>query len=222
MRRREFMRAASGAVGGAAVAAGASGPAVAQEDDEEEENGEDTGNGADGEPDWGGALDDAGGYDKTTDLRGEDEVQVMVGAGDGFQYDPPAIWIDPGTTVTWEWTGDGGAHNVIEDDGVFESELVDEAGFTFEHTFEDEDIYTYVCTPHIDQGMIGGVAVGDVPTVDPAEAAAPGAVEYDEMGVDIQEHWVGVGAVLMLIVSLVFTFFALKYGESPHTSGGNR
>jgi hypothetical protein len=41
------------------------------------------------------------------------------------------------------------------------------------------------------------------------------------MGVPIQAHFVGIATILAIIVSLVFTFFMLKYGESPHASGGN-
>lgn len=104
-------------------------------------------------------------YDGTVDRRGQDAVTVTVGAGsNGILFDPPAIAVDPGTTVTWEWTGEGGGHNVSEENGVFESETVSDAGHTFEHTFgEDTDgeIFRYVCTPHEALGMVGAVAVGD-------------------------------------------------------------
>jgi hypothetical protein len=67
--------------------------------------------------------------------------------------------------------------------------------------------------------MKGGVAVGD--DVETTTLAGAGVKEPIEFGVDIHEHWVGVSVMLMMSVSLVFTFFTLKYGESPHTSGGN-
>ncbi len=115
---------------------------------------------------YDGWLDDVDNYDGTHDYRGEDEVRVSVGAGEnGLLFDPAAILIDEGTTVVWEWTGEGGGHNVAAVDDAFESELVDEAGHTFEHTFDDAsegDVYTYVCTPHEAVGMKGAVAVGDV------------------------------------------------------------
>ncbi|MEM4782264.1 MAG: halocyanin domain-containing protein [Halalkalicoccus sp.] len=142
------------------------------DDDEPDENGETNGTGedtADGEfldegeePDYGGFLDDVPNYEGTYDFRGEESVDVTVGAGDqGLQFEPAAIMVDPGTTVVWEWTGDGGAHDVVAEDGSFESELVDEAGHTFEHTFEEPGVYEYVCTPHEGNGKKGVVAVDE-------------------------------------------------------------
>jgi halocyanin-like protein len=94
------------------------------------------------------------------DETGTDNPTVMVGAGEGFAFDPPAIRVSSGTTVTWEWTGAGGNHNVVENDGEFDSgETVDEEGHTFEHTFEESGNFTYVCEPHEVAGMLGAVVV---------------------------------------------------------------
>ena len=207
------MRAAGGATVATAATAGAAAPAAAQAE----------------EPDFGAYLDDARGYETTEDLRGEDEVTVEVGAGDdGLAYDPPTIWIDPGTTVVFEWTGEGGGHNVARFEGTESfgfDDIIADPGVHYEWTAEEGDmeendgIITYKCSPHEGQGMKGGIAIGDdVPTIDPAQAAARDPADF---GTDIHEHWVGVSVILMLVVSLVFTFFMLKYGESPHTSGGN-
>ncbi|WP_138006751.1 halocyanin domain-containing protein [Halalkalirubrum salinum] len=111
---------------------------------------------------YDGFFEDVDNYEGTVDARSEDSVTVAVGAGDGIQFDPAAVLVDPGTTVTWEWTGEGGGHNVAEVDGTFESEVVEDADHTFEHTFEDEGIFQYVCTPHEALGMKGAIAVGDV------------------------------------------------------------
>ena len=73
---------------------------------------------------------------------------------------PAAIQVDSGTTVTWKWTGEGGAHNVVHEDGEFESDLQEEDGATFEHTFEEEGNFLYYCNPHRSQGMKGAVVVG--------------------------------------------------------------
>jgi halocyanin-like protein len=146
MSRRGFFRAgAAGAAVAAGVAAG-SGTAAAQYD---------------------GWLDDVSNYDGTHDYRGQSEVTVSVGAGEnGLLFGPAAILIDPGTTVVWEWTGQGGGHNVVEENGVFSSgEPVAEEGETFEYTFEDAgdgDVFRYVCEPHQSVGMKGAVAVGSV------------------------------------------------------------
>jgi halocyanin-like protein len=70
------------------------------------------------------------------------------------------VAVSTGTTVVWEWTGEGGAHNVVAEDGTFDSgETVTEAGTTFEYTFEEAGTYTYVCTPHEAVGMKGAVYV---------------------------------------------------------------
>ena len=208
MKRREFITAAG--VGGAAAATGAAGTADTAAAQEEE-------------PDWPEFVEEANGFDGTEDMRGEDQVTVSVGAGDGLAFDPPAIWIDAGATVTWEWTGEGGGHNVSAQEGAdFQTDVVAEEGFTFEYAFEEEDgeIVTYQCDPHAGQGMHGGVAVGeDVPTREVQEGG--GEQDIHEMGVQIHEHFVGIGAILMITVSIIFTFFVLKYGESPHAKGGD-
>jgi halocyanin-like protein len=113
------------------------------------------------EPDYEGWLDAAEGYDGTADGRGESEVEVAVGAGgQGYAFDPPAILVEPGTTVVWRWTGNGGGHNVVEENEAFgDDEIHVDEGHTYEHTFEEPGTYRYVCTPHDAQGMRGAVAV---------------------------------------------------------------
>jgi len=115
------------------------------------------------EPDYEGWFDGVANYDGTVDERGSDAVRVTVGVqnGDG-PYGFGAVRVSPGTTVTWEWNGKGGSHNVLDTNGTFESELVAEAGHTFSYTFETPGVYTYYCQPHEALGMKGAVVVGDV------------------------------------------------------------
>lgn len=136
---------------------------------------------------YGDWLADVPNYDGTHDYRGRDEVTVAVGAGEnGLVFGPAAILVDPGTTVVWEWTGAGGAHNVVADDGTFDSgETVGEAGHTFEYTFADAtagDVFAYLCTPHQAVGMKGVVAVGEVDD----QLVMPGD-EMDSDGTDSDE-----------------------------------
>jgi halocyanin-like protein len=142
--RRSLLKAGTGAA--AATAVGASGTALAQ-------SGEN----------YGGYLSNANGYDGTTiDMTGQSNVTIAVGSGNGLGFGPAAVQVDPGTTVTWEWTGQGGAHNVVAEDGSFDSgETVADEGTTFEHTFESEGVAQYYCNPHKGVGMKGVVAVGD-------------------------------------------------------------
>ena len=99
------------------------------------------------------------------DHTGESEVVIETGAGDnGFSFSPPAIEVDPGTNIVWEWTGEGGGHNVSPNgptdfEGFGSEEIVDEAGYTVEATFEETGAALYVCVPHRAQGMFGGIAI---------------------------------------------------------------
>jgi halocyanin-like protein len=134
-------------------------------------------------PDFDGYLDDARNPDAVEDLRGDEEVTVQVGAGSqGLAFDPAGIWVDPGTTVKWEWTGNGGSHNVVStEDAVADlnsGDAVNATGVEYEHTFEEGGITPYYCVPHQSLGMLGAVAVGDdVPTV-----AAGGGGDGDDAG----------------------------------------
>jgi len=101
-------------------------------------------------------------YDGVIDRRDRDEVTVEVGvAGNGgnLAYSPAAIAVTTGTTVVWEWTGEGGQHNVVEQDGGFESALTDEAGHTFSNRFRTPQTALYYCVPHRSVGMRGAVVV---------------------------------------------------------------
>jgi len=116
--------------------------------------------------DYDGWLENTSNYDGTVDRRGEESVTVTVGAAGNngnFAFDSAAVQVDPGTDIIWEWTGDGGSHNVTAKDGEFESELTDEAGFTFSRTVKSDGVYKYACTPHKPIGMKGVVVVGALP-----------------------------------------------------------
>ncbi|WP_255198392.1 halocyanin domain-containing protein [Halorarius litoreus] len=156
--RRRFLQTATLlAVGGAA--ASSVGSAAAQEEVDL--------------TDWFANVSNA---DGVVDERGTPRVTVQVGAegnGGGFAFEPAAVRVDPGTTVVWEWTGEGGAHNVADEDGAFESDLVGEAGHTFSHAFDAAGVSLYACTPHKAMGMKGAVIVGDVPVTVTAAPPAP-------------------------------------------------
>ncbi|WP_254824004.1 halocyanin domain-containing protein [Haloglomus halophilum] len=148
MPRRRFLRTAAlaGTLAATGVGAGAGTAAAADEEFEA----------------W---FSNVGNYDGVADYRGQSEVSVAVGSeanGGAFGFGPAAIQVDPGTTVVWEWTGDGGLHNVAETGGAFESELTDEGGYTFEQAVETEGVHYYVCVPHEQMGMKGAVVVGDL------------------------------------------------------------
>ncbi|MFB6232672.1 MAG: halocyanin domain-containing protein [Haloarculaceae archaeon] len=112
------------------------------------------------EPNYDGWLEGVDNYDRTRDLTGQDTVTISVGAGsDGLAFAPPAVAVSPDTTVVWEWTGQGGSHNVAGENRDFESEIVSEAGHTFERTFSEPGVIKYYCTPHRALGMKGAIMV---------------------------------------------------------------
>jgi len=105
-------------------------------------------------------LSDANNYEGTVvDLTGEDEVTVEVGTrSPEYAFDPAAIRIDQGTTVTWEWVDDG-AHTITHENGEFDADVLDGEGTTFNYTFEESGTYRYYCEPHKALGMKGALVV---------------------------------------------------------------
>jgi halocyanin-like protein len=217
MNRREFVRTAGGAAG-ATAALGTAGSVAAQEE-----------GGGETAPDYGGFLDPAGNFSgptSTVDATGQDAVTVEVGVqanGGAYGFGPPAVHVDNGATVQWEWTGEGGGHNVKSaGDGPLDSgSTVGSSGINYEHTFEEDGIYNYICAPHEGLGMKGSIVVGEDYATQTIGGGGPKEVNPHKAGVPIQPHFVGFGAGLAVIIPLIFTFFQLKYAESPHTSGGN-
>ena len=213
MKRREFVRTAGGASAAVAASTAATGSAAAQEE----------------RPDWPSEVTGAnlGTYE---DARGQDEVTVEVGAGSsGLAFDATELWVDPGTTITWEWTGAGGAHNVVNVEGpagLDSGDAVGTEGHTYEYevTEEDAGITSYVCVPHEGVSMFGGLAVGDdIDTVETGGASTGWPENIAYVGVPLHAHWVGIVSMLGIGLTFVFTFYMLKYGESAHTGhGGNQ
>jgi halocyanin-like protein len=194
--RRALLRTAAGAtVASTAVA----GTATAQQE----------------RPDFGGWLEGIdGGYQ---DQRGSGEVTVQVGAsgnGGAYAFSPAGIWIDPGTTVRFEWTGEGGAHNVVNDAGpadINSGDPVDTSGveYEFEFTEEHAGITNYICQPHVDLGMKGAIAVGgDVSTVE--VGGGGGGRNVPQVPESVKA--LGVGATFVMAATLGMTYFFIKYG----------
>ena len=204
MKRRDFLRTASG-VAGATVAAA---PVVAQEETTE---------GGDG---GGGTTTGGGG--------GGGSETVAVGPDGNFVFTPGTnepLYITPGTTVTWVWESD--THNIIPDSqpdgaGWEGHETIENTGFEYEHTFETLGEYHYYCEPHRQAGMVADLVVNESGQA-PGAGGGGGGGEADpeHMGVPFQAHFVGLATILMMIVSVIYTFFFLKYGESANTKGGN-
>jgi plastocyanin len=68
-------------------------------------------------------------------------------------FEPPALQVASGTTVTWTWDDGPVQHNVTFDD--FGSETKNSGTWT--HTFTEPGTYEYTCTLH--GGMDGTIVV---------------------------------------------------------------
>lgn len=96
-------------------------------------------------------------------------------------FDPPAVTVAPGGTVTWT-NEDGFAHTVTAGDGSFDSGEVGQGG-TFSQTFDSPGEHAYVCSLH--PGMEGVVVVSEdaaagentanAPNIDSSASGAPGS-----------------------------------------------
>ncbi|WP_435093068.1 halocyanin domain-containing protein [Halorubrum sp. N11] len=101
-------------------------------------------------------IENANNYSGIEDRTGEGSVLIEVGAGDaGLSFDPPAIRVSSGTTISWKWVGDR-VYNVVAEDGSFESST---DGLTYHQTFVEPQEVRYVCAPHQAVGMIGLIIV---------------------------------------------------------------
>ncbi|MDS0260314.1 halocyanin domain-containing protein [Haloarcula sp. S1CR25-12] len=176
----------------------------------------DGGGGGGGPPDFGGFLDSVGNFDGTVvDAQGQDQVSVAVGAqgnGGNFAFDPPAVHVDNGATVVWEWTGQGGGHNVVSDgEGPLDSgEAVADQGTTYEYTFDEDGIFNYICEPHESLGMKGSVVVGtDYPT---ASAGGGGGGGGGVPQVPNSAKTLGIATSLVMVVTLGLTYVFMRYG----------
>jgi halocyanin-like protein len=114
-----------------------------------------------GEP-FGGYLSAVQNFDGVVDRTGTDRTTVKVGVENGqgaFGFGPAALRVSTGTEVVWEWTGRGASHNVVAEDGRFESQLTATEGHTYTRTFESPGTVKYYCQPHRSVEMKGVVVV---------------------------------------------------------------
>jgi len=142
-------------------------------------------------------------------MRGSDQVTVRVGTeanGGPYGFSPAAVHVDNGATVRFEWTGNG-EHNVLHQDGDFESDLVAEAGVNFESTFDEDGIYNYYCTPHRGLGMKGSVVVGS----DYATTGGEGG-SAEPRALPDGAKTVGVATGFVMVATLGIAYFLMKYG----------
>lgn len=225
MKRREFLLASVGASGAVVAASGqaAGRPAegrsgqiarwdnrLAQEDEENDEPPEED----EDEPD-----------DAENNEEDEPANDVITVELVDYAYEPgtdETLTIEPGTTVRFVWMTD--THNIVileqPDESDWEGvESIEDTGYEHEHTFEVEGTYEFVCTPHEALGMFGTIEV--VEDADAPAVAAPAELDPHDIGVPLQKHFIGIATFFAIFLTLVFTFYVLKYGETPHSGYPN-
>ena len=165
---------------------------------------------------YDGWFENVANFDGTVDRTGESEVTITVGAegNDGaYAFGPAAVQVDPGTTVTWKWTGAGGSHNVVAEDGSYESTMYGSQGDTFEQTFDGTGISKYYCGPHKQMGMKGAVVVGS-----PDAAASQGSDGAADGGDDLWLYGLAAGLAGALLSPLLFGAFLHGKDDGNATS----
>jgi halocyanin-like protein len=160
-------------------------------------------------------------------------VTVLVGAqgnGGAFAFSPAGLWVDPGTTVEFRWTGEGSAHNVVAEEGpaaLDSGDPVDDQGVLYDYPFEENGITDYYCAPHRGVGMKGAVAVGDdVPTVAVETGGAdegPGFFQRPQNQIALLFYGllgVPVAAILLADLYVQVDESGGIRGPEPETAGG--
>ncbi|MFC6954395.1 halocyanin domain-containing protein [Halorubellus litoreus] len=166
--------------------------------------------------DYDGWFENVANFDGTVDRTGESEVTITVGAegnNGAYAFGPAAVQVDPGTTVTWEWTGAGGSHNVVAEDGSYESKMQGSEGTTFERTFDAAGISKYYCGPHKPMGMKGAVVVGS-----PNAAGGQESDGATDGGDDLWLYGLVAGLVGALLSPLLFGAFLHAKDDVTETS----
>jgi halocyanin-like protein len=109
-------------------------------------------------PNYGGEIADSTGEDSITIQCGGAEE---IGAEGTFVFEPPAVEVDPGTDITWEWVGSA-THSVTHQDETFNSGLQSGDGYTFTVEGVPEGVHPYFCQPHQSLGQIGVIVAGQM------------------------------------------------------------
>ncbi|WP_224269820.1 plastocyanin/azurin family copper-binding protein [Haloprofundus salinisoli] len=210
--RRTFLRATAGAT---ATVAGAT-TAAAQEDGNGTAGNESSGNETAGNESAGNessgngsAGNESSGNESAGGSGGGGGTEtVTVGAGsDGLSFDPSELSIQPGTTVVFEWASNG--HNVVPNEGDWGEEEIHDEGYSFEHTFEEEATYEYVCEPHEDAGMVGTIEVSQDAG---SGGGGGGGGGSSAPSVPDSAKSLGVATTFSMVATLGLGYFFIKYG----------
>lgn len=88
---------------------------------------------------------------------GQDRYVIDVGGPHGFSFSPEDATVPVGATVVWKNLG--GLHNVVAEDGTFDSGDASSDDWEYEHTFDEAGTWDYWCEPHRTGGMTATLTV---------------------------------------------------------------
>jgi halocyanin-like protein len=108
-----------------------------------------------GSQEYGDWFENVDNDDGEADRTDESTVTVAVGADDGFAFEPAAIRVTTGTTVVWEWTGEGVAITSSSAPARSRASTTATKAPPSEYTLEDPGLFPYSCEPHREMGMKG-------------------------------------------------------------------
>lgn len=159
---------------GGTTVAGLAGCTGAPTNDEQADSEENNGHGGSGH------SDDGDGHGEAIGAPADTAEVSMITEDDEYHFEPHVVRVNVGGTVTFNNESDSHSSTAYHPDNdqpqlvpdgavAWDSDILSEAGATFEHTFETEGVYHYYCTPHETLGMIGSVIVGEP---DPHEQTA--------------------------------------------------
>lgn len=111
----------------------------------------------------------------TNESTPEVDGDIVVGPDNTLIFDPESVTVSTGEEVTWSFASAN--HNVSCDPNHSDKAALpenaeafasydgddkyrtNEIGTSFSHTFDTPGTYTYVCIPHVTNGMVGEVVV---------------------------------------------------------------
>ncbi len=103
------------------------------------------------------------------------ETQTHPVAVQSNFYNPNSLTINSGDIV--EWTNVGGFHDVVADDGSFNSGPPSGDPWVFSHTFDKTGTFAYYCSVHGGPGGVGMsgeiIVTGGIPTITPTASHTP-------------------------------------------------
>lgn len=125
------------------------------------------GDGSGGSGQFDGFFENVGNYNGVDARTGTAAITITVGAegnGGSYAFNPPAVRITPGTTVTFEWVSN--THNVLPTDQPEKTNWdgepeIKSSGYSFTSTFDRAGTYKYICEPHRSRGMKGAIVVSN-------------------------------------------------------------